>query len=137
MAKGAELGLRVQLVKAAQKGERRLVWGWASIVTKGGKAVVDDHADIVTAATLERAAHDYLRRSRIGKRQHAGRPALQLVESIVFTKAKQQALGIDLGFEGWFAGWHVHDDATWAAIKAGKLPGLSIGGSGVRIPLKG
>lgn len=131
-----DLSVRIEFLKATAKPDERLVYGWVSVVTKAGKPVVDDQGDIVTPATLEKAAHDYLRKSRVGKRQHRGKAVMELVESVVFTKAKQKALGIDLGREGWFAGWHVHDDAVWAEIKAGKLPGFSIGGTGVRIPLK-
>ncbi len=126
--------LTVEFVKA--DAERRLVWGWASIVTKGGEPVVDTQGDQITPEDLEVAAHNYVRTSRVSKRQHAGPPTAEFVEGIVFTKAKQEALGIDLGREGWFAGFYVHDDKTWEAAKAGKLPGFSIGGRGVRIPLK-
>lgn len=133
-AASGEDGVEVEFVKA--DAERRLVWGWASIVTKGGKSVVDHQGDQITPEDLETAVHNYVRTSRISKRQHTGSPTAEYVEGIVFTKAKQQALGIDLGREGWFAGFYVHDDQTWADAKAGKLPALSIGGRGVRIPVK-
>ena len=124
----------VRILKADT--EKRTVWGWVSIVSKAGSPVVDLQGDVMDADELERAMHDYVRRSRVGKRQHRGAPAMELVESVVLTKAKQAAMGVDLGFEGAWAGFYVHDDATWEAAKAGKLTGFSIGGSGVRTPLE-
>ena len=56
----------------------------------------------------------------------------RLVESMVFTKQKQDALGIDLGLVGWFVGFKVDDDGVWKRIKAGELPEFSIGGKAVR-----
>ena len=46
------------------------------------------------------------------------------------SKEKQDALGIDLGFVGWWGGFEVHDDAMWAKIKTGEYESFSIGGAG-------
>lgn len=131
---GDDLGIEVAVAKA--EPDRRLVWGWISVVSKNGVPITDTQGDIIDPVDLEQAAHDYQRTSRIGKRQHAGLPVTEYVEGIVFTKAKQDALGIDLGQEGWFGGFYVHDDETWAAAKAGKIPSFSIGGRGTRVKVE-
>jgi hypothetical protein len=133
-ARFAAISVPVTVLKSLP--EERLVWGWVSVVTKGGATVLDLQGDEMDAETLEKAAHGYLRDSRVGKRQHQGDAAMELVESIVLTKAKQDAMGVDLGHEGWFAGWKVHCDETWEAFKGGEISGFSIGGRGVRTPVK-
>lgn len=128
--------LTVEVLKSATEPDRRLVWGWVSVVTKGGKLTSDGQQDLIAPEVMEAAWHDYVRSSRAGKLQHDGAPTMELVEGIMLTKAKQQALGVDLGREGVFAGFYVHDDDHWALAKAGKLPGFSIGGFGVRVPVQ-
>lgn len=127
-------GVEVRVEKAA--AEQRLVFGWASITTQDGAPVVDVHGDSMPTEVLEKAAYRYTLQSRAGKRQHAGEPVMHLVESVVLTKAKQDAMGVDLGREGWWVGFHVPDDATWGAIKSGDVTGFSIGGRGVKVSLE-
>ena len=59
----------------------------------------------------------------------------EVVESVVLSKDLQQALGINLGIEGWFVGVHVQDADTWARVQKGELTMFSIGGTGERTPL--
>ena len=135
VAKAASnVSMPFEVLKSAP--EQRMVWGWVSVSTVDGQPVVDVQGDVIPVDVLEKAAHDYLRDSRAGKRQHTGPQTAELVESIVFTAEKQAALGIDLGREGWFCGFHVTDDAHWAAVKAGQLPDFSIGGTGTRVPME-
>ena len=54
------------------------------------------------------------------------------VESMMFTKQKQDSLGIDLGLIGWWVGFKVDDVGVWKRIKAGELPEFSIGGKASR-----
>ena len=56
----------------------------------------------------------------------------ELVESVVFSKALQDALGIDLGCEGWFGGFRITDENLLAKIEKGEYSMFSIGGSGIR-----
>jgi hypothetical protein len=59
-----------------------------------------------------------------------------VVDSIVLTSDVQKALGIDLGREGWFVGLKIHDPDVRKMVREGKLPALSIGGRGRRVPVE-
>ena len=109
--------------------DRRYFGGWASIIEKAGEAVVDTQGHIIEEPTLIAAADGFMRSFRAGKVLHQGdADKIEYTESIVFTADVQKALGINLGKVGWWVGGYARDDATWAAIKDGRLKGLSIGG---------
>lgn len=56
-----------------------------------------------------------------------------MVESIVITDEKKQALGLPEDFpEGWWTGYRVNDDDVWQAVKDGKITGFSVHGSGTK-----
>jgi putative serine protease XkdF len=115
--------------------DQRLVSGWFSVIEENGASVVDLQGDVIDEADLVKAAHQFNLDARRGQAMHKGSKVADVVESIVFTRELQKALGIDLGKVGWFATMKVHDDATWAAVKSGKLGAFSIGGRGVRDPI--
>ena len=56
----------------------------------------------------------------------------RLIESMVFTKEKQEALGINLGKVGWFVGFQIDDVDVWKKIETGEYVDFSIGGTGQR-----
>lgn len=112
--------------------EKRLVYGWASIVEENGNPVTDHQGDIINPAELAKAAHEYMIQSRMAKVMHTGSKRGELVESLVLTKDVQKALGIDLGKVGWFVGFKINDDETWNRVKKGELKMFSIGGRGKR-----
>lgn len=117
--------------------ELRVVWGWASVATVGGRPVIDHEGDIIPVAELQKAAHEFMAKSRIGGVDHSyeGDDPVQIgevVDSVVLTRDVQKALGVDLGREGWWVGVKIHDDAIWQGIKDGQYAAFSIGGSGVR-----
>lgn len=112
--------------------EQRMVWGWASVATKQGETVIDKQGDIVEVGELLEAAHEFMVSYRKSKEMHAGKAVGTVVESMVFTKALQGALGIDLGLEGWLIGVKVHDDDVWAEVKKGTYRAFSIGGTAER-----
>jgi hypothetical protein len=122
----------IPLTVAKADPDKQLIFGWASIVEKGGKPVVDKQGDIIPVEELEKAAYDFVLHSRQNDDRHIGGPTGRCVESMVFTKDKQQALGIDLGKVGWWVGFKVDDDDLWAAHKRGERPEFSIGGGAVR-----
>jgi hypothetical protein len=123
--------LPITIIKADP--DQRLVFGWASVVEKDGVAIIDKQGDVIPVAELENAAYEYMLSSRNGADMHQRKGVAKLVESIVFTKEKQQALGIDLGQVGWWVGFKVHDDELWAAHKRGERPELSIGGAAIPV----
>jgi len=115
--------------------ERRMVYGWGSVATVGGTNLTDRQQDVVDINDLRDAAHDFMKR-RVLNRMHEPKADIgDIRESIVFDKGLQDALGIDLGCEGWFVGAYVKDDATWARVKKGELRAFSIEGSGHREPI--
>lgn len=114
--------------------EQRLVLGWASVIEEAGKSVVDSQGDVIDEDTLLKAAHGFILDARAGKLMHQGKRVGDVVESIVFTKDLQKALGIDLGKIGWLITYKVRDEELWKEVKAGKYPAFSIGGLGRRVP---
>src|SRR5690606_20552294 len=94
---------------AKVSAEQRLIYGWASVATVNGAAVVDSDDETVDDVTLVKAAHQFMMDSRAGKIMHQGRRLADVVESIVFTPELQKALGIDLGKTGWLIGMKIRD----------------------------
>jgi hypothetical protein len=113
--------------------DQHLIFGWASVVEKDGKAIIDKQGDIIPVEELENAAYEFALNSRDGGDMHNRYGVAKLVESMVFTKEKQDALGIDLGQVGWWVGFKVHDEQLWAAHKRGERPEFSIGGAAIPV----
>lgn len=128
--KGA--GLHFQIKKA--DAEQRQIFGWASVVTKGGELIIDKQGHAIPPEELEPAAYDYVLRFRDQGHLHQDLGVGRMIESMVFTKQKQDALGIDLGMEGWWIGFKVDSDEVWESHKRGELPEFSIGGQGLLVP---
>lgn len=102
---------------------------------------VDAQGEIYSHAVVRDAAWGYL--SRFGRgsgmgRQHNTEALLtadevELIESYIAP--------VDFDFNGrairqgtWMMGWRILDDALWAAIKAGRVTGFSIGGLAAQEP---
>ena len=128
--------------KITKKDEdKHLVFGWASISeTKTGEQLVDYQDDVIDPEELEKAAYNFVLKYRDTGEDHNPnlRKKGKLVESIVFTKDKQQALGIPPGIVpvGWYVGFKIEDEATWDKVKKGQFMMFSIEGSGERVPIK-
>lgn len=114
--------------------DEQLVFGWFSVVEQNGELIKDHEGDYIEPIQLEKAAYRYVLDARIAGDSHIRKGVGQLVESIVFTKDKQEALGIDLGYVGWWGGFHIDDDEVWKKIKKGEYLMFSIGGTGQRVP---
>lgn len=126
--------VRAEISVSGVDGDRRYVAGWASVIEIGGEVVVDTQRDTIDEEELVRSAHEFMREYRVGKAMHAGEAdKVEYVESIVFTKEVQKALGVDLGRVGWWVAGFVRDDATWRRVKAGEMRSLSVGGTAVRV----
>lgn len=129
--KKSESELTVCLKKVHKADEdKRQVFGFFSVVEAGGVPVIDSQGDVMLSTDLEKSVYKYVKFSRMGDDRHDGRCKAVLIESMYFSKEKQQALGIDLGLVGWWGGFEVHDDVMWAKIKAGEYESFSIGGAG-------
>ncbi|MBR0650453.1 hypothetical protein GXW78_12325 [Roseomonas terrae] len=122
----------LSVTKTAVNTEKRLITGWASVATMGGKDVIDLQGDVLSIEEIRAAAHDYIRGSRPALLNHAGEAVAEVVETFVADEAVQKALGVDFGRTGWLVTMYVSDDATWARVKAGELAAFSIGGMAIR-----
>lgn len=116
--------------------EKKLVFGWASIIKdESGKILLDRQDDFIDSEEeLEKAAYDYVLRSRDGGEMHVRRGVAKMVESVVFTEEKQRALGIPVGSmpTGWWIGFKVNDSRVWEQVKKGEYSGFSVHGTGKR-----
>jgi hypothetical protein len=137
----------VQAEIISKDATRRQVWGYAKISKVDGELVADSENDVVDTEELEKAAFDFVQNSRAAKVTHGkdsqagdGQVA-ELIESIVVTPEKLEAIGVPAEVakavpEGWFLGFQVKDDDTWARVESGELGAFSIGGSAVREPVE-
>jgi hypothetical protein len=142
---GKALHVEIDFAKAKENTpdlKDGLCWGWTSIIEKDGKVITDHDGDRISEDELMKAAHNFLSTPRTGGAMHIYDPdtneplkAGEIVESMVFTKDIQKALGIDLGKVGWLVGYRIEDPTIRKAIASGKLRAFSCGGSGLRIPV--
>lgn len=106
-----------------------LVFGYASVA-----GVEDSQGDTISIGELEKAAYNYVLKSRTGGAMHEVIGVADLVESIVFTPEKLEMLGLEKNSlpQGWFVGFKVKDTDTWQKIKRGDYKMFSIGGRALR-----
>ncbi len=117
--------------------DEQLVFGWANVSMRvDGELVVDRQGDIIEPEVLEKAAYNFMLDFRESGVNHEGPSIGQVVESVVFTPDKLEAMGVakDALPLGWWIGVKLEDQAVFKAVKAGKLPMFSIQGSGEREP---
>lgn len=116
--------------------DQQLIFGWASVVEKNGLLIIDKQGDVIPVEELENAAYEFTLNSRNHGDMHRRTGMGKLVESMVFTKEKQEALGIDLKQVGWWVGFKVSDADLWSAHKRGERPEFSIGGAAIPVEVK-
>lgn len=118
--------------------DEQLVSGWANVaINKDGSVPLDWQDDVIAPATLEKAAINFMLEYRGSGEMHEGDSKGTVVESIVFTKEKQAAIGIPEGTvpEGWFITVKVHDPEVFAKVKNGTYRMFSIQGTAKRVKL--
>jgi len=125
-----KVNIQSEVFKADE--EQRIVYGWASIVTKAGEPVVDLQGDVIDPAELVRATTEFMKSVRTAKQMHEGGKIGTVVHSFPITNEIAKSLGLQTENEGWIVGMHIEDDAVWKSVKDGHLKSFSIGGSGVR-----
>jgi hypothetical protein len=109
---------------------QRLVFGFANVsIAKDGGEVVDLQGDIIEPSELEAAAYEFVLKFRETGEMHKGAAVGKLVESMVFTPEKLEALGIakDAVPCRWWVGFQLDDDA-FAKVKDGTYRMFSIQG---------
>lgn len=120
--------------------DKRLAFGWANVaIRKNGEQIIDYQGDMFDPEDLEEAAYKYVLNFRDAGEEHLPflRKKAKMVESVVFTKEKLQAMGLpgDALPQGWWIGFKVFDDDTWEKIKNGTYKMFSIEGTGIRQPV--
>lgn len=116
--------------------ERRLAFGWAYVADEDGRIVLDHSGDYIDSETLpdfEEAVYKYVLQSREADEMHETFEGIaQIVESVMVTPEKLEAMGMEGGRTGWWVGFKVQSDEVWEKVKAGKYAALSIRGKGLR-----
>jgi hypothetical protein len=114
----------------------QLVSGWANVaVNADGSIPLDWQDDVISPLMLEKAAINFMLEYGESGVMHDGGSVGTVVESIVFTKEKQEAIGIPDGTVplGWFITVKVHDADVFAKVKDGTYKMFSIQGKCKRV----
>lgn len=120
--------------------DKRLVFGWANVAVRvDGEQIVDWQQDAIDTEELEKAAYEYVAEFGTAGEMHRRGGIGRVIESIVFTKEKANALGIpqDILPEGWWIGFKITDDEVWDKVKDGEYLMFSIEGKAIREPMEG
>ena len=123
---------------AKADNERHMVFGWASVAALADGTTVEDYQrDILDIDELEDAVYNYVLFFRDGGEMHQRRGIGVLVESVVFTPDKLEAMGIPEGTlpNGWWLGLKITDDDVWEKVKDGTYSMFSIEGEATRQPV--
>lgn len=123
--------------------EERIAFGLFSVMKIGDELVIDGEEDRIETREIEKAAYEYVKESRDAGLNHSETGVGNLVETMVFTKEKVEALKkalteagikhtIEIDGEFWWGGHHVTDEKVWKSVKSGDIEAWSIGGSAVR-----
>lgn len=132
---GCQFAKRAEFFKVDD--DKRIVYGWASVIERAGVPVADFEGDVISEAEMEAGAHLYAKTARGSSEMHERLGIADLIASTPFTRDVQKALGIDLGLIGWMVGYEVTDDAVWSKVKSRELRMFSMHGTGDREPIEG
>lgn len=122
----------------------RMVFGFANVsVAKNGQIITDLQGDRIAPNELEKGAYNYVLHAREADEMHKGPAIGHLVESMVFTPEKLQALATDpttkeVDQEGlnvlkrllpprWWVGFKL-EPAAFAKVQSGEYSMFSIAG---------
>lgn len=128
--------------------ESRVAFGLFSVTKISDELVKDREEDKIKTESLETSVYKYVRTSRDASVNHKTLGVGELVETMVFTKEKVEALKkalteagiphtIEIGAEFWWGGHYVKDDDVWEGVKNGDYESWSIGGTATRISENG
>lgn len=113
----------------------QIVFGWANVsVRKDGTLVIDSEEDTIELADLEAAAYDFVLNAAATGDMHEGGVTGQLVESMVFTPEKLEAMNLPEGSvpAGWWVGFHVDDREVFDKVRKRERSMFSIQGTAIR-----
>lgn len=126
-----------KIAKSAEDAQQ--VFGWANVaIDESGQYPIDWDGDITSPEQLEKAAYNFVLKHRVTGEQHEGDAVGELIESVMFTKEKQAAMGIPEGVmpEGWWVGFHIPDQDIFKKIKSGEYQMFSVEGTAKRVPVQ-
>lgn len=115
--------------------DKMQAFGWANVAIRvDGEVIQDRQDDIVEIDELENAAYNFVLHYRSGGEMHQKSDVATLIESVVFTKEKMDAMGIppETIPEAWWIGFQVNDPDVWEKVKDGEYQMFSIEGDAVR-----
>ena len=118
---------KFHILKADDSDERRMAYGWASVISKDGETIVDTQGDIIEPDELEKATTEFMLDVRKAQAMHNPGVKGVVVHSFPMTNEIAKSLDIECAQEGWIVGVKVTDDETWTGVKSGKLKAFSIG----------
>lgn len=112
----------------------RLVFGWGSVVADDtGHPIVDSDGDVIAPEDLEKAVYDFVAESGASGVEHRGEAVAEVVESLVMTKQKAEAMGLPgPPATGWWVGIKLADADMFAKVRDGTYTMFSIEGTAVR-----
>jgi hypothetical protein len=129
-ARGCDLMKKIQterIVEFKKSDEKKqIVYG--EVYVPGKK---DSDGNWMTAETIEKMAHDFLRRGHVDRisKGHDGQcDKGEIVESFIVREGDP-----DYAEGSWVVGVHIPDAKIWKQVEDGILTGFSIEGSGVLI----
>lgn len=110
--------------------ERQIAFGFAMFSeTADGEKVVDLQGDTITPEELESLAYNYVKNHRDVGQMHMTSGEGCVVESMVFTRDKIEALGLGPNVPvAWWVGLYIKDPEVWARVKSGEYKAFSIEG---------
>lgn len=111
--------------------DSRIIYGWASVITKRGEPVIDTQGDIIDAPVLVKAVTDFMIDAREAHVMHEGEKHGIIVHSFPLVGDIAKSLGIQCEMEGWIVGMKVSPEVM-KRVDSGELRAFSIGGAAVR-----
>ncbi len=122
----------MEQVKIAKiDSDQNLVFGWGYVsINKDGTQVIDHSQEMIDPEDLELAAYAFNLIFRETGEMHKGEAKGRLVESLVVTPAKLEAMGLakDALPQGWWLGFYIDDDQVFDKVKKGEYNMFSIQG---------
>lgn len=116
--------------------DQGLVFGWQSVaVTNDGAPLEDLQGDVIDSEDLEKAAYNFVLAGGKADEMHDGWVRGHLVESVMITPQKLEAMGLtnkSAPVSGWWAGFKF-DKESIAKVDEGDLMMFSIEGRAERV----
>jgi hypothetical protein len=133
-----DLVLMVEARIAKAEDTQRRLFGWASIaVMKNGQSLLDLQGDVIEIEDLAEGWYGYVKESGELNFLHREDCRASLIEAIVFTPEKLDALGLppDALPLGAWVGYELDDEADYQRVKDAGYFMFSIEGSALREPV--